>query len=123
MRAAAPSTMRSVLLLALALTVGACAAPSESEDEASEGDVAASSEAAFTDSRSAVAVPWGGELWTSPAENRPNDAWPGVFNQPQMRSGPGSCGFAATANLTAQLVSRWGGEERPITPWNVLDRV
>ncbi len=114
--------VRTLALCALVLfAIGGCAVESEAED-GSEEDLETSADA-ITDSRSAVAVPWGSELWSSPAENRPSNAWPGVFDQPAMRSGPGSCGFAATANLTAQLLSRSGSERRPVTPWDVLDRV
>src|SRR5689334_11411590 len=88
------------LLLAGLLSVStlACAEPPQEEPLESQGQEISSHDA--------VAVPWGTDMLHSALASRPNPAWPGVFDQPAMTSGPGSCGFTAVANVTAQLLSR-----------------
>ena len=61
-------------------------------------------------------------MFVAQPDGRPSGTWPGVFDQPKMKSGPGSCGFAAIANVTTQLLSTRGTAQRPITPWNALER-
>jgi hypothetical protein len=109
------SRHRWTLALALVLVAG-CAAPGD------EAEDVASGEADFTDSQSATTEEWGRDLWRSFPMGRPAAGWPGVFDQPNMSSGPGACGFAAIANLSAQLVSAPGAEQTPVTQWNMLEQ-
>jgi hypothetical protein len=105
--------MRIYLIGFAALALG-CAST-----DAEENEPLGESAEAVSDARSRTVTPWGTDLWTPAPESRPNDFWPGVFNQPKMTDA-GACGFAAVANLTAQLVSLPGQPRVPISPWDAL---
>jgi hypothetical protein len=111
--------VRTLFAAALALGIGVTGCSTTVEDEP---DTDGQTAEAFTDSRSATVTEWGSELFVSQPDGRPNGAWPGVFNQPAMKSGPGSCGFAAIANVSTQLLSRSGAPTHPVTPWDALSR-
>lgn len=104
------------LLLLLVTASTACFA------EPSEPEEVAESQGQEIRSREAVETPWGTDLHREALDSRPNPAWPGVYDQPAMTRGPGSCGFTAVANVTAQLLSRPNAGESPISPWDALDR-
>jgi hypothetical protein len=111
--------LRSLVAAALVLGIGVAGCTSNVEEDESDAEMQTE---AFTDSRSATQTPWDTELFVGQAEGRPNDAWPGVFDQPAMKKAPGACGFAAIANMGTQMLSRRGAAARPLTPWDALSR-
>jgi hypothetical protein len=103
--------MRAYVVFLVVVSLGCESADAEeSIDESTE---------AVSDPRSRTVTPWGTDLWTPAPDSRPNDFWPGVFDQPKMTDA-GACGFAALANLTAQLVSLPGEARAPVSPWDAL---
>lgn len=110
--------LRRLVVSVLALTLGlaGCSSAEVDEDANEEGQSAE----AFTDSKGAVETPWGTDMFHAQPDGKPNASWPGVFDQPAMTSGPGSCGFTAIANLSTQMLSTRGQSAQPITPWDAL---